>query len=62
MQCCMVVVEITLSEKKTYSNMYATFSLCVYIVSAPGQPSVSAVTSITATPSPSPGVFPVAQW
>ena len=44
-----VVVEITLSEKKTYSNMYATFSLCVYIVPAPGQPSVSAVTSITAT-------------
>ena len=44
-----VVVEITLSEEKTYSNMYATFSVCVYIVSAPDQPSVSAVTSITAT-------------
>ena len=44
-----VVVEITLSKKKTYSNMYATFSLCMHVVPAPGQPIVSAVTSITAT-------------
>ena len=44
-----VVVEITLSKKKTYSNVYATFSLYMHVVPAPGQPIVSAVTSITAT-------------
>ena len=46
-----VVVEITLSKKKkkTYSNVYATFSLCMHVVPAPGQPIMSAVTSITAT-------------
>ena len=44
-----VELQVTLSEALLMWSKCNTISLCVYSLSFPGQPSVSAVTSITAT-------------